>query len=277
MPIVALNNRAHIALDGEDATQFLHNLVTTDILGLPLADLRSGALLSAQGKVLYSFLIARTSSGYMLDVALEDAGDFIKRLKFYRLRARVNIADFVPALISVAWGNDIPEADFVYDRRFAALDVRRCYGMLDSNASDTSWTCLRIDHGVAEAHRDYAYGEVFPHDINLDQTAGLSFSKGCYIGQEVVSRMHHRGTARRRLMVVEGDGLAVGLDITADGKSAGTLGSVCGTTALALVRLDRIKEALDLGAQITVSDQPVSLKFPIGVTYSWSEKQAGAL
>jgi tRNA-modifying protein YgfZ len=269
MPIATLDNRSHIAIDGEVAEHFLHNLVTTDIVGLQPSELRPGALLSAQGKVMFGFLVFRTSNGFMFEVAHQDASDFVKRLKFFRLRANVNIAEPRPVLVKVIWNEPNHDGADLRDARFANLAVWRGIETVPSSVADDVWTWLRIAHAVAEPHVDYTYGEVFPHDINLDQTAGLSFSKGCYVGQEVVSRMHHRGTARWRLMVAKGEGLEQGAEVTAGAKASGALGSVGGGIAMALVRLDRIKDALNRNLPIEAAGKQISLSFPANVTYDW--------
>jgi tRNA-modifying protein YgfZ len=277
MPIATLNNRSHIAINGEEAQHFLHNLVTTDIAGLPEGEMRPGALLTAQGKVLFAFLVFRSDAGFMLEVAHQDATDFVKRLRFFRLRAKVDIADPVAVDVSVFWDEAKPEGLFLYDARFGKTGVWRAPQSPLNTPSDAPsdapwtalWTALRIAHGVAEPHLDYGYNDVFPHDINLDQTGGLSFSKGCYVGQEVVSRMHHRGTARRRLMVARGEQLIQGADILVGGKLAGSLGSASGSQALALVRLDRIKDALDRHEPVMTGDKTIELNFPLGVHYDW--------
>jgi tRNA-modifying protein YgfZ len=277
MPSVTLDNRSHIAIDGEDAEHFLHNLVTTDIVGLPIEEWRAGALLTAQGKVLFAFLIARSATGFVVDVASRDAAEFVRRLKFFRLRAKVAIADPVPISMAVVWQEAKPEGLFFRDSRFGGLDVWRGAETVASGAQDGVWTALRIAYGVAEPHVDYAYSDVFPHDINLDQIGGLSFSKGCYVGQEVVSRMHHRGTGRWRLMVATGIDLVEKSEVIAGGKIAGALGSVEGNAALAVVRLDRIKYALDSSAPVLAGGKAIELSFPIAVQYSWpqvSEREA---
>jgi tRNA-modifying protein YgfZ len=269
MPIVTLDNRSHIAIDGGEAEHFLHNLLTSDVAGLPTGELRPGALLTAQGKVMFAFLIFRTPSGFILEVASQDAIDFVKRLKFFRLRAKVNIADPLPVSMVAVWGEPKPSDEFLRDLRFGQIDVWRGIETRPSGAADAAWTRMRIENGVAEPHMDYAYGDVFPHDVNLDQTGGLSYSKGCYVGQEVVSRMYHRGTARWRLMVVKGEGLKSGDEVVAAGKPAGAIGSSNGDVALALVRLDRIRDALDKDEPVFAGGQQIVLSFPNGVTYNW--------
>ena len=110
---------------------------------------------------------------------------------------------------------------------------------------------------------DYALGDAFPHDVNLDQTGGVSFRKGCFVGQEVVSRMQHRGTARRRILIVTVRRICRDRHaITANGREIGTLGSVAGKSGLALVRIDRVKDAMDSGIPILAGEIPIHLAIP---------------
>jgi tRNA-modifying protein YgfZ len=270
MPQVLLANRAQIHVSGPDAQHFLHNLVTAAIEGLPHGVWMPGALLTAQGKILFSFLVARDGDGYVLEAAEEDAADFHKRLKFYRLRAKVEISEPEAANIDVAWENGAVDPAALRDGRFPGLEVWRSHTNAPEPVNAEAWTRLRIEHGVAEPHADYVYNDVFPHDINLDQIGGVSFKKGCYVGQEVVSRMQHRATARRRLMAATGESpIAGGAEIKAGGKLAGAIGSVSGKIGMALVRLDRIKDAMDNGGSITAGHALIKLHFPIGVSYGW--------
>lgn len=269
MPRLNLSGRAVLTITGEEAETFLQNLITTDLDTLEQGDLKPGALLSPQGKILFEFLVSRSANGLRLDTLQSAADDFSKRLTLYKLRAKVQIAADFQAHIDVSWGNESEgsESDStVQDRRFPDdLKVYRRYSVGAAAAEDeNSWTALRIAYGVAEAPFDYALGDAFPHDINLDQTGGVSFKKGCFIGQEVVSRMQHRGTARRRILIATGaENLPeTGTSITANGRELGTLGSVSGKTALAIVRIDRVKDAMDSGTPILAGEIVIHLAIP---------------
>ena len=270
MPQAILTDRAQIHVSGTDAQHFLHNLVTTDIEGLPNAVWMASALLSAQGKIMFGFLVAREEDGFVLELALQDAAEFYKRLKFYRLRAKVDLFEPIPVSMAVNWNSGATDPAALRDGRFSGLEIWRSARSAFAHGDADAWASLRIEHGIAEPHADYAYNDVFPHDVNLDQINGVSFKKGCYVGQEVVSRMQHRGTARRRVMVASGLGaLTSGAEVVADGKTAGSIGSVSGMTGMALVRLDRIRDAIDRGAPVTAGDVAITLQFPSGVSYGW--------
>ncbi len=269
MPSVLLNGRAVLNVTGEEAETFLQNLITTDLDNLHRGKLRPGALLSPQGKIMFEFLVSRSVDGLRLDILQSAADDFAKRLSLYKLRAKVQISIDSESLAAVSWGNEsgISESDStVQDERFPdGLNVFRHYAAGSVNGDDVDgWTRLRIAHGVAEAPDDYTLGDAFPHDVNFDQINGVSFKKGCFIGQEVVSRMQHRGTARRRILIVDSETSlpATGAPITANQREIGTLGSVAGRSGLALVRIDRVKDAMDSGAPVLAGDIPIQLAIP---------------
>ena len=183
---VLIENRACIGVSGPDAEHFLHNLVTADIEGLPVDEWRPSALLTAQGKVQFAFLVARTDTGFLLDCDGRDAADLHKRLKFYRLRAKVDLTEHVLGSSDIAWDVEAP-VGAIRDSRFGSVSVWRSNVVPSAPIGVANWDALRIHSGIAEPHTDYTYGDVFPHDINLDQINGVSFKKGCYVGQEVVS------------------------------------------------------------------------------------------
>jgi folate-binding protein YgfZ len=266
MTAVFLEDRALISVTGADAESFLQNLITTDLSALGDQDARPGALLTPQGKILFDFVIWRDGAGFAVETDAESRDGLLKRLTMYRLRAAVELAAEPAEGVTVSWGGDAGEGR--EDSRFAKAGIRllRRAGRHGEEA-EALYDALRIENGIAVSGRDFALSEAFPHDVLMDFNGGLSFRKGCYVGQEVVSRMQHRGTARRRVVIVTGDrALPVpGSDMTAGGKPVGTLGSVAGNRGLAIVRIDRAGEAIASDLPILADDVTLSLSLP-----SWS-------
>lgn len=270
MPAVSLPHRSIVSVGGAEAEHFLNNLVTTELAALDAGTLKPGALLTPQGKILFDFLISRDGAGgFRLDCLAASAGDLARRLKLYKLRAKVEISVHDEAAATVSWDDDSSAEGGLRDSRFPGIPVWRRYGGPEGQDPLSAWTALRIAEGVAEAGIDYAEGDAFPHDAGFDQNGGVSFRKGCFVGQEVVSRMQHRGTARRRLLVVSADAPlpASGTEIEAGGKPVGTLGSVDGSSGLAMARIDRVKAAMDAGTPITAGDAMLTLALPPHVAY----------
>lgn len=284
MPSVNLERRALVNVTGEDAEKLLQNVITTDLDALKPGELKPGALLTPQGKILFDFLVSRTENGIRIDIAGTSAADLAKRMMLYRLRAKADISVQDESVISVSWESDSASSDIdssktLRDTRFPAeLKVMRTYGAGLASAPLQDWDALRIAHGVAESPVDFALADVFPHDINLDQTGGVAFNKGCFVGQEVVSRMQHRGTARRRTLIVSGESSLpeTGTPITADGREIGTLGTVVGRNGLALTRIDRVKDAMDANVPVLAGGVPVKLSIPPEARFTFPESEGSS-
>lgn len=272
-------NRSLINVTGEEAEKFLQSVLTTDLGALGHDDLMAGALLSPQGKIIFDFLISRIEDGFRLEVPSDVIADFAKRLTFFRLRSKAKISEPYESLIHVSWHNDSISSQndsTKRDRRFPDnVHVWRIYGEAAENSDDTGWAHLRSQYGIAESDSDFTLGDVFPHDVNYDEIKGISFTKGCYVGQEVVSRMQHRGTARRRVLTVSANATlpAAGTALTAAGREIGTLGHVAGQQGLALVRIDRVKDAQDKGIDILAGELKVNLELPEGIKFNFPEKE----
>jgi tRNA-modifying protein YgfZ len=279
--IVELKRRGVVAVGGADAEKFLNDLVTSDIAGASRERAVYAALLTPQGKILFDFIIFRDDGHFLFDLPRSLVEDFVKRLGFYRLRAKVEIADLSDERIVVAaWGSDSPpivDGPVAPDPRLASLGFRAItppgadMAPDFDEASEADYDAHRIKLGVPEGGIDFPFGQAFPHDADLDQLAGVDFRKGCFIGQEVVSRMEHRGTARRRIVIVHADGAlpAAGTPVTAGERPLGSLGSSVGRLGLALIRLDRTKEAVDNGIGVTTGDVAIALTLPGWAKFGW--------
>ncbi|MBB4065589.1 CAF17-like 4Fe-4S cluster assembly/insertion protein YgfZ [Gellertiella hungarica] len=271
-----LAGRGFLTIGGADAESFLQNLITTDLASLKEGEAAPGALLTPQGKILFHFLISREGDGFLLETDSASRDNLLKRLTMYRLRAAVDLAAAPFDSVTVSLDG---EGRGMVDRRFlkAGHTVRRLPGGTPDAASEAAYLRLRIAHGIAEAPADFALGDAFPHDILMDRDGGLHFRKGCYVGQEVVSRMQHRSTARRRVVSVRAEApLPPGSTaITAAGKTIGSLGTVCGQDGLAIVRIDKAGEAMAAGAGILAGEVPVALSLPAWTGLSFPTETAG--
>jgi tRNA-modifying protein YgfZ len=242
-----LIDRAVIAISGPEAKTFLQGLITNDINKLaPNAPLYA-ALLTPQGKVLFDFLLSEQDETVFLDCAAASAQTLLKRLTLYRLRAKVDLS--LRDDLGVLW----KEADAPLDPRLAELGRRR---IAQAATIDVSGEYLthRLSRGVPEG-LDFGSDKMFALDAGLEELHGVSFDKGCYVGQELTARMKHRGTARKRLLPVstlDGSNLPVpGSDVRAGNASLGEITSTYGTLGFALIRLDRLEGAADARADET--------------------------
>ncbi len=266
-----LEDRGIVRVGGEDAASFLQGLLTNDVETLAGGHARYAALLTPQGKILFDMIVVAMAEGqgFLVDCASAQAADLAKRLGFYKLRARVAIADESAERAVVAfWGEapEAPEGAALYaDPRDARLGWRAIMPRAAAAAFGVehagAYEALRIASVVPKAGVDFAYGDAFPHDANFDRLNGVDFAKGCYVGQEVVSRMKHRGTGRKRVVRVTlaGGAPPPGTPVLGGELPVGTLGSASGREALAMLRLDRAEEAAAAGRGLTAGGVGVAL------------------
>jgi tRNA-modifying protein YgfZ len=266
MKATFLPDRGVVKVAGEEARAFLHGLVSANILTLAPGAARFCALLSPQGKIFADFIIveapAREGGGFFLDVPGDLANPLVDKLNIYKLRSRVVIENLSEVLgVLTAWdGAGTTAIGLAYhDPRLPALGLRVMLPPHRAGDAASELGAIRVEASEYEAHRialaiprggaDFKYGDAFPHEADMDQLGGVDFAKGCYVGQEVVSRMEHRGIARTRVLPIRYHGAPPqpGEPIMSGQRQIGTMGSASGGHGLALLRIDRIADALSEG------------------------------
>ena len=298
MPTAHLSDRGVVRVSGADARPFLDGLVTCDLDKVGPDRPRFGALLTPQGKLLFDFLLFEApqdaGGGFYLDCLRFMAPDLAKRLGFYKLRAKVAVEDLSETLAVVAGWGDAPKPDDAIglvgdDPRLKALGWRAIVAAEDAAALASppggeaesrearpgegesatpghgAYHAHRIALGVPEGGKDFLFNDTFPHEALMDQLNGIDFDKGCYIGQEVVSRMQHRGTARTRIVpVVYEDGFTAEpwSEVTAGERRLGKVGTGANGRGLVMIRLDRAADALAAGETIRAGGMPVRIEKP---------------
>src|SRR3979411_2045714 len=281
MKAAFLPDRGVVKVSGEDARNFLNGLVTTDLTLLRPGFGRFGALLTPQGKITVDFLVTEAPSsdggGFLIDCARALAQGLADKLGFYKLRAKVAVENLSDNLgVLAAWDGDPamkPDLAFA-DPRNAALGWRilvpaelaqKVGDLIGADLVDSAaYDAHRIASGVPRGGLDFMYGDAFPHETNMDRLHGVDFEKGCYVGQEVVSRMQHRGTARTRTIriILDGPAPEPGAAILAGDNPVGTIGSTAGQNGLALIRIDRAADALAAGVALTAGGLAIRLADP---------------
>ncbi len=226
-------------LTGQDCHDFLQNLVTNDVSGLDGGIVWTG-LLTPQGKYLADFFLVPDGDGILLDVAEPLAATLAQRLSMYKLRADVTIesTDIVPARGT----GPAPEGAFA-DPRHERLGWR-AYDNRPGESTD--WLALRVAIGLPETGVELLPNESYPLEVGFEEFNGVDFRKGCYVGQEVTARMHHKTELKKGLRRVTLNGAAdIGTEIiNADGRPAGTLFSQSNGAGIAYLRFDRITPAM---------------------------------
>ena len=269
-----LADRAVLRVTGADARKFLQGMLTNDVGKLADGQAMYAGLLAPQGKILFELFVVAAREDLLIDVAKDRLAELIKRLVFYRLRSKVEMKEEPDLAVAAVWGASprLPDGAIAYpDPRLATLGLRvllpgsASFSELGcARAAEADYHAMRIRLGVPEGGRDYRFGDTFPHEALFDQLNGVDFKKGCYVGQELVSRMEHRGLARKRVVPVEGKAELPpsGTEVTAGGVPIGTLGSSSGTSGLALIRLDRAEEALAKGSELKAGEVKITLRQP---------------
>lgn len=270
-----LTDRGVVRVSGDTAERFLGDLVTGRVSTLQPGQAGFAALLTPQGKILFDFLIHRRADAFLLDCRTGMAGELVKRLTFYKLRAKVDLADVSQDIaVAALWGaapGALPEGAAA-DPRHQRLGWRAVVGEANAAlaaaeaapATLEDYHAHRISCAVPEGGLDFAFGEAFPHEADMDKLSGIAFDKGCFIGQEVVSRMENRGTARTRIVPATYAGKAPepGTEVTAGGKVIGATGSAARGHLLAMLRIDRLNTAIKAGQPVMAGHTDLNVHQP---------------
>jgi tRNA-modifying protein YgfZ len=275
--VCLLGDRGIIEVGGADATGFLQRLITNSVLNIPKGEGRYAGLLTPQGKLLCDFFVVPlpggSDAGYLIDCSGEQTADLAKRLNLHKMRANIAIEDKSEKFaVAAIFGGEAAagiEGVFYRDTRGPSMGLRvivtrgGASAKLDGAAS--RYEAHRIAQGVPKGGVDFAYGDAFVHDVNLDLMNGVDFKKGCYVGQEVVARVHYRNSARKRIVKIHFDGPAPapGTQIMAGETNIGNVGSTAGVEGLAMVRLDRLEEARVAGVALKAGDVAVGVTLPV--------------
>jgi folate-binding protein YgfZ len=273
MQAALLPDRGVLKITGDDARRFLNGLATNDMAKVAPGTACYAALLTPQGKIIADFIVteapAEDGGGFFLDVPKALAPTLVQKLNFYKLRAKITVEDLSEALGVMAVWDGVGVSDYgpcYADPRLAALGwrimlppqlaVEAAEDLGATPVEPESYEAHRIALGVPRGGEDFVYGNTFPHEADMDQLAGVDFAKGCYVGQEVVSRVEHRNSARSRIVPVVFDNAAPssGTPVLAGDKQIGTFGSAAHGRGLALLRLDRVEDALAAGSPFTCGD-----------------------
>lgn len=222
--------------------EWVAGLITNDLSD----DLNFAALLTPQGKIIADFFIYGRGNGdhVLLDVSEKFHDTLLKRLKMYRLRKPIKITP-QPMNVYAAWGEHDSDNWGFQDPRLPALGRRRIELTPFENLTPFGdYNAHRLSLGVPDSHWDFETQKVFPADANMDLLNGVNFSKGCFVGQEVVSRMKRMTTVKKRMrgIIFEGEAKA-GDRILSGERVIGDVLSTHSQMAMAMIRLDRLRAA----------------------------------
>jgi folate-binding protein YgfZ len=288
MKAALLPDRGVVKVAGAGARTFLNGLLTTDVTKVTPEQARFGALLTPQGKIIVDCIVAEAPAadggGFFLDCPRALAPGLVEKLNFYKLRAKAICEDLSEVLgVMAVWdGVGTTEYGLIYsDPRLSTLGQRVMLPphLAKETAADLgaevfdaqAYEAHRIAQGVPRGGVDFIYGDAFPHETDMDQLEGVDFDKGCYVGQEVVSRMEHRGTARNRVVPIDASNFApdAGVPVMAGDRQVGITGSHAGNRGLAMLRLDRVADARAAGTPLTAGGVAIEPRKPDWATFDW--------
>ena len=291
--IALLPDRGVVTIKGEDAEKLIQGVISNDMGLLATQTALHTGVLGPQGKILFETFVVKAPDGYCLETARDSAQGLVEHFLRYKLRAKAEVEDACANyVVAAAWGGPYEphgrgkQPICFADPRLPEMGYRELLtigsdwalaGQAADSATQADYHGHRIALGVPEAGLDYELGDAYPHEALFDQLNGVSFTKGCFIGQEVVARMEHRGTARKRVVpiVAEGSLPAPGTPVTAGSVEIGRLGSVAEARGLALLRLDRAAEMIEKGQALCAGSVPVRIDIPAWAHFSLPQSTAG--
>ncbi len=286
-----LSERALVRVSGRDAREFLQNIVTNDLDLLDANQSLYAALLTPQGTFLHDFILVSEGENILIDTDQHRLDDLLKKLALYRLRSDAKLETIEECDVIAGFGEGAAKAANLHpkagstrrmdqgpvlmDPRNPDLGVRtylsdrqgdkflRAAGFTPTD--NDSYERLRISLGVPDAERDLVIGRSFLLESNFDLLNGVSFTKGCYIGQENTARQRYRGTVRRRVVrvAVSGPVPEPGTPVSFGKRDAGTMRSGIDGEGLALLRLPVAREALDSGGPLTCGEAELRVLAPL--------------
>ncbi len=238
-------NRAVISVSGADSITFLQGIISNDITFLEKQPSIYAYILTPQGKYLFDVFITLSGEKYIIDVAAEDAEALMKKLKMYKLRSKVELAD-ISSEFTILWS---PAGNGVPDPRSANMGKRLLASKSQPASSDLSqYHAARVENNIPEGVYDLEKEKSYPLHYRMNELNGVDYKKGCYVGQEVTARTHHRGVVRRTTYTVTANSpLSSGAEVISNEKPSGRLLTVSGNKAIALLE----KEVVESGAPLT--------------------------
>lgn len=254
MKSAVLETRAVISVAGEDRVAFLQGLVTNDVA---VDHAVYAFVLTPHGRFMFDLIIHPCDDRFLIDCEAERKEDLIKTLSIYKLRSKVSIQDVsTEFLVYARWGDGA-----IGDPRLPQLGERSITKSIPANtATEADYRLHRLALGVGEGSHEFKVGEDLLAEINADQLKGVSWTKGCYMGQELTARMKYRGLAKKQLVPIAGNDLGLGATIVCDGEEIGHVRAAEKNVGLAMVRRAALEKRAE--ATFTSKGQNVTLYMP---------------
>ncbi|MBW4023248.1 MAG: folate-binding protein YgfZ [Proteobacteria bacterium] len=278
--IANLDHRAVLSVEGDDRVSFLQGLVSQDMERAAPGQALWTALLTPQGKWLAEFFVFSDGGRLLLEVEAAQREMIATRLTRFRLRARVTITPS-PLAVQTAWDGPVPEVPLglvAADPRLETAGWRILSERpLPTNASAADWDAHRLALGLPDGTRDLEPEKTVLLEAGFDELNGISWTKGCYMGQELTARTRYRGLVKRRLVpvAITGEAPTPGTPVMSGGREVGTMRSASGGRGLAVLRLDALQsEALTCGAATLIPAVPGWMRLPPAASTALAQGEA---
>lgn len=294
---IPLENRGLIKIEGPDARDYLQGLVSQDMNRVTATQAVYSAFLTPQGKFLFDFFCFELAGALMLDCEADRRSDFFKRLNLYKLRSKVTLTDVTEAYRVYAILDDADPLGLGHERgtcapfgggvayvdpRLSTMGLRVTLPQGDTALTDAGkrlgkfedYEFARIDQGLPDGARDMAVDKALLLENGFEELDGVSFTKGCFMGQELTARTRYRGLVKKRLLpvAIDGPAPAPGTPIEVDGREVGEMRSVIDDIGLALLRLDTLED----GISFTIGETTLTPNIPDWVVLQDQGKTGGA-
>jgi len=267
MPRTVLPDRGVVEIAGEDRIGFLQGLVSNDVALASATRAVWAALLTPQGKWLADFFVTAPETRLLLDCERAQAAMLVQRLGRFRLRSRVTLIDAsAEHVVMAGWGETPPPQGAAADPRLPAAGWRAILPSgVAGDGDPAAWDAHRLALGLPDGSRDLDTEHSVLLEAGFDELGGISWTKGCYMGQELTARTRYRGLVKRRLVPVTVTGAlpAPESPIMLDGREVGRMRSGLGQRGMALLRLEALTAAtLECGDATLVPIPPAWLRLP---------------
>lgn len=263
--MILIKNRGIIEINGNDTISFLNNILTQNVESINEDNFLYSALLSPQGKFLFDlFILKNGENSYIIDT--NHPQELLLKLKLYKLRANIEINDLTNKIGVFHSENQNNIDNFICkkDIRRKNLGIMRCYGDINTpqNGDFVDYDFIRIDNSIPDPSRDLIRDKDFALEGLLDEMGAIDFHKGCYIGQEMTSRMKRRGTLKQKLCKFEFIGAPPEFDtpIFANDVEIGKTRTIAKNLGMALIRFDRLKQAQENEIKLFALETEISIK-----------------
>ena len=260
--LITLENRSIVQVSGYDSIEFLQSIITIDLLNNENTELKASCLLSPQGKLLNQFFIKKEENQFLLDLHKNSFQEFIKKLQLYKLNANVFFEERKDLEVVICL-NEKLENSFL-DPRHKDLGWRLMREKNHNCFKSNNYEKRKIELGIVEEGEDFLSGEFFPIELNLDYQNSISFKKGCFIGQEVTSRMHRKGKPKKRIFSISmSEENQPGDDISFESKKIGSIIKALGVKAVAIIRTDIFSKIKKEKITVNINDKETQISIHI--------------